>query len=120
LHQHLLGLDLSTSPVSCIQFILGNQKSHFSAILFIRTCDYLRYRRMKRTVNVIMNCPSHVKNATAVPCEMQNSFCLMEGIPPNAGGFAKSVLCCVTLKTAGYIVWQLEWNAAHHNKQATI
>jgi len=29
-------------------------------------------------------------------------------------------LCCVALKTAGYIVWQLEWNAAHHNKQATI
>jgi len=36
---------------------LGNPKSHFSTILFIRTSDYLRHLRIKRIVTVIMILP---------------------------------------------------------------
>jgi len=42
--------DLSTSPVRCSHFTLGNPKKSFSTVLYIHTSDYLRYLRRKQTV----------------------------------------------------------------------
>jgi len=51
LHQDLV--DLSTLPVSCRHFTLGNpKKNHFSKLL-IRTSDYICYLRIKRTVTAV-------------------------------------------------------------------
>ena len=43
------------------------QKYHFSTVLFIRTSQYLRYLRRKRTVTPL---PTTPKNVTALPCKM--------------------------------------------------
>jgi len=48
-YQKLLDLPI---PVSCSHCTLGNPKSHYSTILFIRDSDYLHYLRIKRTVTV--------------------------------------------------------------------
>jgi len=54
-HQKLVLLP--TSPIYCSHFTLGNSKSHFSTVLFIRTSDYLRYLRRKQTVTFL---PPHL------------------------------------------------------------
>jgi len=47
------------------------QKKSFSAVLFIRTCDYLRYLKRKQTVIHLLTPP---ENVTTVTCEIQNFF----------------------------------------------
>jgi len=47
------------------------QKKSFSAVLFIRSCDYLRYLKRKQTV---IHLPTPPENVTTVTCEMQNFF----------------------------------------------
>ena len=49
--------DLSTSPVTCSHFILGNPEKSFSTVLFIRTCDYLRYLKIKQTATHLPTTP---------------------------------------------------------------
>jgi len=61
--------DLSTSPVRCSHFTLGNAKKSFSTVLFIHTSDYLRYLRRKQTV---IHLPIPPENATTLTCELQN------------------------------------------------
>ena len=68
-HQKLVLLP--TSHIYCSHFTLGNSKSHFSTVLFIRTSDYLRYLRRKQTVTPL---PPHLKNVTALPCKMHKFF----------------------------------------------
>jgi len=41
-----------SDPASCGHCIRGYARSHFSAILFIHYCGYLRYFRIKSTANV--------------------------------------------------------------------
>ena len=62
---------LSTSLVRCSHFTLGNPKKSFSAVLFIRTSDCLRYLKRKQTV---IHLPTPPENFTTVTCEMQNVF----------------------------------------------
>ena len=69
LHENLT--DLSTSPVICSHFTLGNPKKSFSTVLVIHTSDYLRYLRRKQTVIHLTTRP---ENVTTQPCEMQNFF----------------------------------------------
>ena len=57
-HQQLVRL--STSPVYCSHFILGNQKSHFSTVLFIHTSDYLRCLRRKQTITPLPTIPDNL------------------------------------------------------------
>jgi len=47
------------------------QKKSFSAVLFIPTCDYLRYLRRKQTV---IHMPTPPENVTARTCELQSFF----------------------------------------------
>jgi len=61
--------DLSTSPVRCSHFTLGNPKKSFLTVLFIHTSDYLRYLRRKQTV---IRLPIPSENATTLTCELQN------------------------------------------------
>ena len=72
----------------------------FSTTLLIRTSDYLRYLRIKRTLPWLWNCPPHLINVTTLPCEMQNLFIWVKicCFPSNVGGSKKSRL----------YVWQVE------------
>jgi len=63
-------------------------------------------------------CPSHLKNVTVLPCEMQNSFAWWEVycFPSKRWWLWKGELCCVRLaavKRAGCVVWQLECQASN-------
>jgi len=66
-HEHLT--DLSTSPVRCRHFTLGNPKKSFSAVSLIHTSDYLRYLGRKQAVTHLSNPREKV---TTLTCEMQN------------------------------------------------
>jgi len=68
-HENLT--DLSTSPVRCSHFTLGNPKKSFSTVLFIHASDYLCYLRRKQTV---IHLPTPSENVTTRNCEMQNFF----------------------------------------------
>jgi len=63
--------DLSTSPVRCSHFTLGNPKKSFSAVLFIHNSGYLCYLRRKQTV---IHLPTPPENVTTLTCELQNFF----------------------------------------------
>ena len=69
--------DLSTSPVRCIHFSLGNPKKSFSTVLFIHTSDYLRYLSRKQT---IIHLPAKTENIDTLTCELQNFFYLTGGL----------------------------------------
>jgi len=66
---------MSTSPVRCSHFTLGNPKKSFSTVLFIHTSDYLGYFRRKQTV---IHLPTPSENVTTLTCEMQNFFVRLE------------------------------------------
>jgi len=52
---------------------LGNpKKSFFNSI--IHTSHYLHYFKAKQTVASLPTGPPHMKNITALPCEMENFF----------------------------------------------
>ena len=74
-HETLTGL--STEPVRCNYFTLGNPKKSFSTVLFIHTYDYLRYFRRKQ---IIIHVPTPPENVTTPTCELQNFFYLTEGL----------------------------------------
>ena len=88
-----------TSPTSYSHFTLGNPKSHFSTILFIRTSDYWRHLRIKRIVTVIMILP--------ITPETMSSHYLVKCRTYSSGG-----RCIVSLQTlhggsekVSYVVW---------------
>jgi len=68
-HDHLT--DLSTSPVICSHFTLGNPEKSFSTVLFLHTSDYLGYFRRKQAVIHLLTPP---ENVTTLTCEWQNFF----------------------------------------------
>jgi len=55
---------LSTSPVRCSHFTLGNPKKSFSTVLFTHTSDYLRYLTWKQSV---IHLPTPPENVTTPP-----------------------------------------------------
>ena len=61
-HENLT--DLSTSPVRCSYFTLGNPKNHFNSI---HTSECLCYLRRKHL-------PTPSENVTTLTCELQNFF----------------------------------------------
>jgi len=63
--------DLSTSPVRCSHFTLGNFQKSFSTVLFIHTTDYLCYLRRKQTV---IHLPTPPENVTTLTGELPNFF----------------------------------------------
>ena len=60
-------IDLSTSPVKCSHFTLGNPKKLFSTV-YSYTSDYLRYLRRKQSVTHL---PTPDENVTTLTYEMQ-------------------------------------------------
>ena len=68
--------DLSTSPVRCSYFTLGNPNKSFSTVLFMHSFDYLHYCRRKQTV---MHLPTTPENVTTLTCELHNFFYLTAG-----------------------------------------
>ena len=91
-HENLT--DLSTSPVRCSHFTLGNPKKSFSTVLFIHASDYFCYFRRKQTV---IHLPTPSENVTTRNCEMQNFFIWLKVfcILSNAGGSEESQLWVV-------------------------
>jgi len=75
----------------CSHFALGNPKSFFSTVLFIRTSDYLRYLRRKQTVTALPTTADKCHGATLQNAQL---FHLTEVccIPLNVGGSKKSRL----------------------------
>jgi len=82
---------MSTSPVRCSHFTLGNPKKSCS-ILLIHTSDYLRYLKRKQTVTHLA---ATRKNVTTLTCEMQSFFVLLKVccVPTNVGSSEKNTLC---------------------------
>jgi len=114
-HEHLT--DLSTSPVKCSHFTLGNPEKLFSTVLFIRNSDYLCYLWRKRTVIYL---PAPAENFTTVTRDLQNFFIWRKlcCVLPNVGGSEKSQLWVVvggTKKNWLWTcdVWQLECQASN-------
>ena len=71
------------------------QKSHYSTVLFIRTSDYLRYRRRKQTV---IPSPITPENVTALTCKMHNYYLfhfsrVSSTINPRYGRVVKASCC---------------------------
>ena len=86
-HENLT--DLSTSPVICSHFTLGDPKTPFLTVLVIHASDYLCYLRRKQT------CPPHLKMSPHCETrEMQNFFIWLKVlfVPSNVGGSEKSQL----------------------------
>ena len=68
---HQLLVHLPTSHVNCRHFTLGNQKNHFSTVLFLHTSDFLCYLRRKQTVTSL---PTTPENVTTLPCKKHKFF----------------------------------------------
>ena len=70
-HQQLV--QLPTSPVYCSHFTLGNpKKSFFNSI--IHTYFRLFTLSHKKTTQLLLHHPPHLKNVTAQPCKMHKFF----------------------------------------------
>ena len=91
-HENLT--DLSTSPVKCSHFTLGNPEKSFSTVLFIHTSDYLCYLRRKQTV---IHLPTPHEIVTTLARESQNFFIWLKVccVLSNVGGSEKSQLWVV-------------------------
>jgi len=100
-HENLT--DLSTSPVQCTAS-LGNPKKSFSAVLVMRTSDYLRYLRRKQTVTDL---PTPPENVTTLTCEVQNFFIWLKVccILSNVGGSDESQLWIVIAGSEKNQLW---------------
>ena len=59
------------SPISATAALLFD---NISPMYLRDTSDYLRYRRIKRTVAVIVNLLITPENVTSLPCEMHKSL----------------------------------------------
>jgi len=93
--------DLSTSPLICIHFTLGNPKKSFSTVLLIHTFDYLCYLRRKQTLTHWPTPPEYV---TTLTCEMLNFLIWLQVcfILSNVGGSD-----WMAMKRTSFVAWQL-------------
>ena len=103
---------LSTSPVRCSHFTMGNPKNLFSTVLFIYNSDYLCYLRRKQTV---IHLPTPPENVTTVTCELRNFFiwlnisCILSNVGCSEksqlwvviGGYEQKRLWCVATAMSG-------------------
>jgi len=64
-------LTLLSTPLPDVATLPWDIKKSFSAVLFIRSSDYLRYLRRKQTV---IHLPTPPENVTTVTCELLNFF----------------------------------------------
>jgi len=104
---------MSTTPVRCSHFTLGNPKKSFSTVLFIHTSDYLGYFRRKQTnplAHTIWKC--HHTNLWNAKLFRQTggllrSFKCLESLKRASCG-----LFSVALKRTSCDVWQLECQAS--------
>jgi len=104
--------DLSTSPVRCSHFTLGNPKKSFSAV-FMHNCDYLCYLRRKKNCNPLAHSP---ENITTLTCELQNFFISLKVccVLSNVGCCEESQWWVVVGGSeTGCDVWQLECLASN-------
>ena len=101
-HEHLT--DLSTWPVRCSHFALGNPKRSFLTVILIHNSDYLCYLRRKQT---IIHLPIPPENVTSLTCELQNFFYLTEGLLhfSNIGGSEESQLWVVVGSSEKNRLW---------------
>ena len=94
--------DLSTSPVRCSHFTLGNPRKSFLTVLFIHTSDCLRYLTRKQTV---IHFSTPTENVTTLTCELQNLFIWLKVccLRSNAGALKRAScgLSSVALKITG-------------------
>jgi len=98
--------DLSTSPVRCSHFTLGNPKKSFLTVLFIYTSDYLRNLRRKKTL-IYLSIPP--ENVTILTYELFVAF--FQTL--EARKRASCGLSSVAPKKTGCDVWQLECQASN-------
>ena len=108
---------MSTSPVKCSHFTLGNPEKSFSTVLFIRNSDYLCYLWRKRTVIYL---PAPPENFTTVTRDLQNFFIWRKlcCVLPNVGGSEKSQLWVVVGGSEKNRLWCVATGMSHYVRQA--
>jgi len=109
-HKNLTGL--STSPVRCSYFTLGNLKKSFSTVLIIHTSDYFCYLKRKQTV---IHLPTPPENVSTLTCKLLDFFiwlkvcCVLSNVGSSkksqlwvvVGGSEKNQLWCVATEMSG-------------------